>query len=197
MKPTAIVVAAILALASLRQASASTVYDVHDVYNVSAVTPTTIDGTIITDGHLGILGSANILDWNLVINNLIALTPGNSDLSLKGNNLAATGLELFWNYDLPNGLLVFATPKIAGINGFVAYSPGAFVALAGFCSTDVSDCLGPIPANLRTGMSVIGIDPPTSVTPVPAALPLFATGLGLLGLLGWHRKRKTSAAVAP
>jgi hypothetical protein len=26
--------------------------------------------------------------------------------------------------------------------------------------------------------------------PLPTALPLFATGLGALGLLGWHRKRK-------
>ena len=33
-------------------------------------------------------------------------------------------------------------------------------------------------------------------TPVPAALPLFATGLGALGLLGWRRKRKNAAAVA-
>ena len=31
---------------------------------------------------------------------------------------------------------------------------------------------------------------PASETPIPAALPLFATGLGVLGLLGWHRKRK-------
>ncbi len=28
-------------------------------------------------------------------------------------------------------------------------------------------------------------------TPLPTALPLFATGLGALGLLGWRRKRKT------
>jgi hypothetical protein len=28
------------------------------------------------------------------------------------------------------------------------------------------------------------------VTPLPAALPLFATGLGVLGLLGWRRKQK-------
>jgi hypothetical protein len=27
-------------------------------------------------------------------------------------------------------------------------------------------------------------------TPLPAALPLFATGLGVMGLLGWRRKRK-------
>jgi hypothetical protein len=31
-------------------------------------------------------------------------------------------------------------------------------------------------------------------TPLPAALPLFATGLGGLGLLSWRRKRKAQAA---
>jgi hypothetical protein len=31
-------------------------------------------------------------------------------------------------------------------------------------------------------------------TPLPAALPLFATGLGALALIGWRRKRKNSAA---
>jgi hypothetical protein len=34
-----------------------------------------------------------------------------------------------------------------------------------------------------------------SETPLPAALPLFATGLGALGLLGWRRKRKAKLAV--
>jgi hypothetical protein len=33
----------------------------------------------------------------------------------------------------------------------------------------------------------------SSETPLPAALPLFATGLGALGLLGWRRKRKAQA----
>jgi hypothetical protein len=32
------------------------------------------------------------------------------------------------------------------------------------------------------------------VVPVPAALPLFGTGLGALGLIGWWRKRKAQAA---
>jgi hypothetical protein len=34
----------------------------------------------------------------------------------------------------------------------------------------------------------------TGATPLPAALPLFATGLGALGLLGWRRKRKAALA---
>ena len=32
------------------------------------------------------------------------------------------------------------------------------------------------------------------VVPLPAALPLFASGLGAMGLLGWRRKRKAQAA---
>jgi len=35
-----------------------------------------------------------------------------------------------------------------------------------------------------------------SPTPLPATLPLFASGLGLLGLLGWRRKKKAAALAA-
>ena len=35
-----------------------------------------------------------------------------------------------------------------------------------------------------------------SGTPLPAALPLFASGLGALGLLGWRRKRKVASLAA-
>jgi hypothetical protein len=35
-----------------------------------------------------------------------------------------------------------------------------------------------------------------ATTPLPTALPLFATGLGALGLLGWRRKKKAAALAA-
>ena len=35
-----------------------------------------------------------------------------------------------------------------------------------------------------------------AATPLPAALPLFATGLGALGFLGWRRKKKAAALAA-
>jgi hypothetical protein len=37
---------------------------------------------------------------------------------------------------------------------------------------------------------------PVTATPLPAALPLFATGLGGLGLFGGRRKRKNAATLA-
>jgi hypothetical protein len=39
-------------------------------------------------------------------------------------------------------------------------------------------------------------EPGAAATPLPAALPLFATGLGGLGLLGWRRKKKAAALAA-
>lgn len=39
-------------------------------------------------------------------------------------------------------------------------------------------------------------DPVPGATPLPATLPLFATGLGALGLLGWRKKRKAAPAPA-
>ena len=53
-------------------------------------------------------------------------------------------------------------------------------------------------ANLPDGLQVLVISDPIpqglAQTPLPAALPLFASGLGALGLLGWRRKRKAQAA---
>jgi hypothetical protein len=44
----------------------------------------------------------------------------------------------------------------------------------------------PVTSNIATVHIEVG-------TPLPAALPLFATGIGGLGLLGWRRRRKAQA----
>jgi hypothetical protein len=51
-------------------------------------------------------------------------------------------------------------------------------------------------ANNHSGLAADEVDfftPGGATTPLPAALPLFATGIGGLGLLGWCRKRKAQA----
>ena len=42
--------------------------------------------------------------------------------------------------------------------------------------------------------NITGITGNITATPLPATLPLFATGLGAMGLFGWRRKRKSQAA---
>lgn len=44
-----------------------------------------------------------------------------------------------------------------------------------------------------TGLTLESFEALGNSTPLPAALPLFVTGLGALGLLGWRRKRKAAA----
>ena len=61
-------------------------------------------------------------------------------------------------------------------------------------SSPVGAGLSDLPFTTGTiaGVSV-AFTPPVSSVPLPATLPLFATGLGALGLLGWRRKKKTAA----
>ena len=58
----------------------------------------------------------------------------------------------------------------------------------------------PITGSIVNGPShtdvIYGITGDLVPTPLPAALPLFASGLGALGLLGWRRKRKSAALAA-
>ena len=55
---------------------------------------------------------------------------------------------------------------------------------------------GRISSSLDPGGSTAGtqIQLSVSATPIPAALPLFTGGLGVLGLFVWYRKRKSAVA---
>ena len=46
------------------------------------------------------------------------------------------------------------------------------------------------------GINSVTVSGIVAATPLPAAFPLFASGLGALGLIGWRRKRKASARAA-
>jgi hypothetical protein len=68
------------------------------------------------------------------------------------------------------------------------YSQGSYIAPALYLA-DIQTALG------WNGTLTLTYDY-TPATPLPAALPLFATGLAGLGLLGWRRKRKAQVAIA-
>jgi hypothetical protein len=80
-------------------------------------------------------------------------------------------------------LLISDSGSLKGYNG------GGLAAAFDTCElVSPFDCssINPLPAN---GAAIT----PAS-TPLPAALPLFASGLGVMGLFGWRRKRKAQAA---
>jgi hypothetical protein len=74
---------------------------------------------------------------------------------------------------------------------------GQFIGVGSFLATFdyFANCAGSCGGDGWSGNLKITYtyDPPPSQVPLPAALPLFATGLGALGLLAWRRKRKAAA----
>jgi len=90
--------------------------------------------------------------------------------SIDGCGLSATGCS-HSGYDL----VTFSFSPSTVIGSIIVEDPGT---------------LGSSPANQSFEYDVV-----TSATPLPAALPLFAGGLGLMGLLGRRKKRKQQVAL--
>jgi hypothetical protein len=65
--------------------------------------------------------------------------------------------------------------------GFVSFTSGTISVLS-FAITGLVNC---------TGLFVESIESASTV-PLPAALPLYAAGMSVLGFLGWRRKRKSN-----
>jgi hypothetical protein len=91
--------------------------------------------------------------------------------------------DIFYDASQQSDPIVSAIPASITSNFTYSLEPGAEY-FAQFC--DGTFCLDLTPQTLAE----------TVVTPLPAALPLFAAGLGALGLLGWRRRKKTAAALA-
>ena len=78
---------------------------------------------------------------------------------------------------------------------FLPTIAGPFLEHSIFLFTQI-DQTGFFPEPHAASLTLIGTGVAVAETPLPAALPLFATGLGALGLLAWRRKRKNGAAIA-
>ena len=182
----AVLLAAFIALAA-GPALANTVYNLDLASgDASAV------GTITTDSTIGTLGNANILDWQIV------LTTGpqtfslnghsNSEYFVEGSGLTATATGLFFNFGAADqSALIFENPVVgSGINVL------CFNDTQGACSLDPS--LVAVRTTVARTFSIgSGVQRIAAVaaTPLPAALPLFASAIGGLGFAGWRRKRTT------
>lgn len=103
-----------------------------------------------------------------------------------------------WLIDSYNGTTLLGTVTVLPTTGG---NDGTFVGVQDISAEITSAVIYVDTANLETDLpDYVFIDNFTfsqsaiPETPLPAALPLFASGLGALGLLGWCRKRKNSVA---
>src|ERR1700676_4928535 len=134
---------AALSFAAIQTANANTIYAVNITITSSVPTGNplqtdTVNGTITADGTIGVIGSGNVVSWNLdLIDGLNSandfdLTAGNSSLvEDTGSALTATATGLLFNFSGSGEFLIQAN------------SPGAFSGFRYFClSTGVFACLG-------------------------------------------------------
>jgi hypothetical protein len=162
----------------------------------------TISGTIAGDATLSTVTSVNLIEsgagnpFNLLFNNgfsgsvpLVTVTDAPEDavlilyLSLPGGETIAQLNQLIQtNY------------SNAVANAQATYYPSQCNGDPTCISTILGDQAAAISnANTALDNSFAATATPLA-TPLPAALPLFATGLGALGLLGWRRRRKVANA---
>jgi hypothetical protein len=144
--------------------------------------------------------------------------PNNAPLFLNlSNGDLLSGQVAFGGPRAPEGQLVDNHPLNSGLDQLIGTLDVSAPPLCGlFCSSGAFSQLSTFPITLNllgtssstladllgTGgsavMTVTGgtigspLTTPNEI-PVPAALPLFASGLGALGLLGWRRKRRAQA----
>ena len=157
-----------------------------------------VTGFIETDGNFGVLTDGDLVNWGLNVsvgtsNTVMNGPQGNtSDFAILGNDVTATSSGLFFNFGDPNpGLLEFL-----GFYGFVCFqNQDACLRSNAYADStllldvfgDPTDALGPISESGTVEFAI-------AETRLPGALPLFAGGLGALGLFGWRSKRRVRAA---
>jgi hypothetical protein len=148
-------------------------------YNVSfAIDGVSVTGTIMTDCDSCTLSvSTDFLSWSFTLNAITSIAGGPSGVTITGTSVLSAS----------SGDIVF-DPTMSGTDTFSSGS-NSLEFEAGKL-TLIDSVIGSSSILQRQETAAILA---RETTPLPAALPLFATGIGALGLLGWRRKRKAQA----
>ena len=173
-----------------------------------------VSGHIITDGTIGDLALSDILAYDFqfkITDKYGTTTHGFDNMSNVNWNTAygfwgrltarmTAGQEgLYFDFSVPDS---YPDHNIIEVDGQGLDGAWSTFTLQGLFGTTAGLFLSS--TNYGGGL-YLGVYLPMSgdqkiaslikpkVTPLPAALPLFATGLGGLGLLGWRRKRRAQA----
>jgi hypothetical protein len=154
--------------------------------------------------NVGPPGSLISYDYDDEYVNTASILPNSGATANCGGTCVNGGSPIYYA-DVGNFSVLF-TANVFG-NGFTGqivsslFSPttnatGGFVSWEGLDANGYSEqpCCDIHSGEVTGDLANINLGLPS--TPLPAALPLFASGLSALGLFGWRRKRKNAAALA-
>jgi hypothetical protein len=180
----AVVAGAILGVVS--RASATT-YDVNLV--VGASTATGFFSAIIGNSNSDVGAPFNLtLTEGLTSITLVGSGGGNAQVVASpalGNAITVTANQVLFN---------FSDPDPEYVEFYLSSNPLIFLCFQTYAAPACGGT-GPgivIGASTDQFQSETGNQVIASATPIPAALPLFASVLGGMGFLGWRRKRKSA-----
>jgi hypothetical protein len=157
-------------------------------FSFSGVSGTEVLSGVVTTGagDVATLLSGNVVD-GLFSGPITSLIPvGTSGYSAWQWDNVITGTPPFFSTTNSSGLLFLFGPGNTVGNLYSDLSGNTYFSLS-----EPANLYNPGDAGILTIANASA-----AAAPLPAALPLFATGLGAMGLLGWRRKRKNAAAIA-
>lgn len=144
------------------------------VFNITG--SSTYSGTLTIDTVGGSLTAADIvLSTPPDFTNILSSHQGATDFVVSISDGTTS----------PNPILTLSLDDGGTLVGFAGGTIDAATVIGG-CDLTSEQCRG-IPQTLGSA----DLSAETTATPLPGALPLFATGLGGLGLFGWRRKPRT------
>jgi hypothetical protein len=126
--------------------------------------------------------------------------------SIVLGNVNAGDVLVFFDQVITTGKTWFSNPALNGGDGQHVYSAlydGSHPPFNGTIPAGVYVGFEDLPKNSQSNFDyfddtfvITNVSATTNETPLPAALPLFATGVSGIGLLGWRRKRNAASLAA-
>ncbi len=179
---------------SVEPSRADTVFDLTGMFADSS----TVSGSLTINLTTGQIDAANLSYGGATYSTILGQGP------FTGNTTSGqTPVPVDYFVDIGSSASLLpridlGIPGTSAVDSLISYTGGNVCVLVGTAGTCGPDQAGNTwYSDFRDASEIIALSTgELTATPLLATLPLFATGLGALGLFGWRRKRKNGAAIA-